>query len=126
MTEGLSEHPLRDRDARSSSRLAIDAWLPIASAILGAVFLFAGYWGASGTSDPGEQLPHIASGTIPGAALVIAAAVLAHRRETVRARNETAGVGARLDALVDWLASEPTGDGSDETSGVDEPARQTR
>lgn len=127
MTEGLPEHPLRDRQPRPTSGLPADLWLPIASAIIGAVLLFAGYWGASDTTDPGEQLPHLASGTIPGAVLVIVAAVLAHRREMARARQEAAAVAARLDALVDWLAAdaEGTANGTANPSGtpaVGEPA----
>src|SRR5690606_9957158 len=108
MTEGLPEHPLRDRQARPTSGLPADLWLPIATAVIGAVLLFAGYWGASDSTDPGEQLPHIASGTIPGAVLVIAAAVLMLRQEAVRAREEAAAVGARLDALVEWVATAGT------------------
>ncbi len=130
MTEGLPEHPLRDRQARPTSGLPADLWLPIASAIIGAVLLFAGYWGASATTDPGEQLPHLASGTIPGAVLVIVAAVLAHRRETARVRQEAATVAVRLDALVDWLAAgaEGTDNGTASPSGTPaagEPAHET-
>jgi hypothetical protein len=84
-------------------------------AAIGAVLLFAGYWGASGSTDPGEQIPHLASGTIPGAVLVIAAAVLLLRQEAARSRQESAAVGARLDALVEWLA----GAGTDSAGGAD-------
>ncbi len=104
MSEELSAHPLRDRQ-HPNPRGALDRWLPAAVAVIGAVLLFAGYWGASDSTQPGEQLPHIASSTIPGAVLVIAAAVLLLRQEMARARQESAAVGARLDALVDWLVT---------------------
>lgn len=104
MPEELSAHPLRDQQP-PTSRGALDRWLPAALAVIGAVLLFAGYWGASDSTDPGQQLPHLASATIPGAVLVIAAAVLLLRQEAIRAREESAAVGARLDALVEWLAT---------------------
>lgn len=107
MPEELSAHPLRDQQ-RPATRGALDRWLPGALAVIGAVLLFAGYWGASDSTDPGEQLPHLASGTIPGAVLVVVAAVLMLRQEAARAREEAAAVGARLDALVDWLAAAGT------------------
>jgi hypothetical protein len=102
--EELSAHPLRDQQ-RPNPRSALDRWLPAVLAVIGAVLLFAGYWGASDTTDPGQQLPHLASATIPGAVLVIAAAVAWLRQEACLAREESAAVGARLDALVEWLVS---------------------
>ena len=107
MPEELSTHPLRDQQ-RPTFPGALDRWLPAALAVVGAMLLFAGYWGASDSTDPGEQLPHIASATIPGAVLVIAAAVLLLRQEAARAREESAAVGARLDALVEWLVTAST------------------
>lgn len=104
MPEELSAHPLRDQQ-RPTAPSALDRWLPAAVAVIGALMLFAGYWGASDSTDPGQQLPHLASATIPGAALVIAAAVLVLRQEAARARAESAALGARLDVLVEWLAT---------------------
>ena len=94
----------------------LDRWLPAALAIIGALLLFAGYWGASDSTDPGQQIPHLASGTIPGAVLVIAAAVLLLRQEAARAREESAAVGARLDAVVEWLATASTDPGAGTTT----------
>ncbi|HEY1118707.1 MAG TPA: hypothetical protein VGE43_13425 [Acidimicrobiales bacterium] len=123
MPEELSAHPLRDQH-RPATRGLLDRWLPAALAVIGALLLFAGYWGASDSTNPGEQIPHLASGTIPGAVLVIAAAVLLLRQEAARAREESAAVGARLDAVVEWLAtasSDPgagtTGAGEADASG---------
>lgn len=104
MPEELSAHPLRDQQ-RPTFPGVLERWLPAALAVIGAMLLFAGYWGVSDSTDPGKQLPHIASATIPGAVLVIAAAVLLLRQEAARARKESAAVGARLDALVEWLVT---------------------
>lgn len=125
MPGDLSEHPLRDQGHRPGRPPLAELLVPIALAVVGGVLLFAGYWGASDSTDPGEQIPHLASGTIPGAVLVIAAALLLHRLESRRAREEAAGVAARLDALVDWLsddgagaAEDSTGDGTAATTGT--------
>lgn len=115
MPEELSAHPLRDQH-RPATRGVLDRWLPAALAIIGALLLFAGYWGASDSTDPGQQIPHLASGTIPGAVLVIAAAVLLLRQEAARAREESAAVGARLDAVVEWLATASTDPGAGTTA----------
>jgi hypothetical protein len=112
--EELSAHPLRDQH-RPATRGLLDRWLPAALAVIGALLLFAGYWGASDSTNPGEQIPHLASGTIPGAVLVIAAAVLLLRQEAARAREESAAVGARLDAVVEWLATASTDPGAGTT-----------
>jgi hypothetical protein len=113
--EELSAHPLRDQH-RPATRGVLDRWLPAALAVIGALLLFAGYWGASDSTNPGEQIPHLASGTIPGAVLVIAAAVLLLRQEAARAREESAAVGARLDAVVEWLATASTDPGAGTTA----------
>lgn len=104
MPEDLSTHPLRDQ-RRPRRRPALDRSLPIVLAIVGAVLLFAGYWGVSDSAEPGEQLPYIASGTIPGAVLIIVAAILVLREEAARARQESTAASARLDALVEWLVA---------------------
>lgn len=119
MPEELSAHPLRDTQ-RPKTRSALDRWLPAALAVIGAVLLFAGYWGASDTTDPGQQLPHLASATIPGAVLVLAAAVAWLRQEARRAREESAAVGARLDALVEWLVSAAGAEAASGTTAAEE------
>ena len=52
MPEELSAHPLRDQH-RPTTRSVLDRWLPAALAVIGALLLFAGYWGASDSADPG-------------------------------------------------------------------------
>ena len=104
MSDELADHPLR---VTTSPRRGLDLTvaIPIAVIAVGAVLLFAGYWGASDTANPGDQIPHLASGTVPGLALVIGGAVLLLRREHERDREELRALTARFDALLDWLGS---------------------
>jgi hypothetical protein len=64
------------------------------------VLLFLGWWGVSGAVAIGEQLPYIASGSIPGAALVVAGAILLDRESTQRATRRTDDLIAQLSALL--------------------------
>ncbi len=126
MSQDLAEHPLRDRDHHSRSGRLSGFASPIALALAGTALLAAGYWGASDTVSPGDQIPYLASGTIPGATMVITAAVLLLRIESRRARDEAAGVAARLDALVEWLvgaSDAPEEPEEDRTTGTDAPLR---
>lgn len=101
----LSDHPLAPReDART--RRDIGAVLPPIALALAVVLLFAGWWGASDSTDPGEQLPYFASAVIPGLALAIFGCGLLVTREIRRARAETRLVVERFDAVLDWLAGE--------------------
>lgn len=75
-------------------------WLGTALAAGGAVMLFLGWWGVSGAATVGEQLPYIASGSIPGATLVVAGAVLLARESTQNAARRTDELIAQLHALL--------------------------
>jgi hypothetical protein len=88
-----------------SRRLAVESarhrradrtWVGVGVALAGAVLLFLGWWGASGAATVAEQLPYFASGSIPGAALVVAGAVLLSRES---AQN----TARRTDELLDEL-----------------------
>lgn len=106
MTDQLDEHPFGGQDPtapRPRGQIGdVLIWLAIA---LGAVLLFAGYWGASDSTDSGEQLPYLASGTAPGLALVILGCALMVRREHARDRAAIRSVTERFDAVLVWLAS---------------------
>ncbi|MEV5439105.1 hypothetical protein AB0K80_24300 [Streptomyces sp. NPDC052682] len=77
-------------------------WVALAA---GAVLCVLGWYGVSGERYAARQLPYLASCTVPGAALIVAGAVLlAHGRDAVAAE--------RVQRLYDLLvAAEPDGTG---------------
>ena len=81
------------------SRFAGRAWFGTALALAGAVLLFLGWYGVSGRASIGEQMPYLASGSIPGAALVVAAAVVLASESTQRTTQRTDALVAELHAL---------------------------
>lgn len=88
-------------------------WAGWAALAAGAVLCVVGWYGVSGERYAERQLPYLASCTIPGAALIVAGAVLlAHGRDTLAA--------ARVEELHGLLvAAEPTGaDGSGRAGGA--------
>ena len=82
------------------SRFAGRAWFGTALALAGAVLLFLGWYGVSGRASIGEQMPYLASGSIPGAALVVAAAVVLASESTQRATQRTDALVAELHTLL--------------------------
>lgn len=61
-------------------------WAGWAALAAGAVLCVVGWYGVSGERFAERQLPYLASCTVPGAALIIAGAVLlAHARDTIAA-----------------------------------------
>ena len=61
-------------------------WFGVIIAAAGATLLFLGWYGVSGESSVAEQVPYLASATIPGAALLIVGAMFAIReRHSARA-----------------------------------------
>lgn len=56
----------------------------VALVVLGVISILAGYWGASGTLDPAEQLPYMLSGGAVGLALVVVGAFLVGRYSMAR------------------------------------------
>ena len=128
MSDDLTDHPLRVT-GQPRRGLDLTVAIPIAVIVIGAVLLFAGYWGASDTANPGDQIPHLASGTVHGLALVIGGAILLLRREHERDREELRALTARFDAVIDWLASAeaPADDAAIAGNGASpapEPARE--
>jgi hypothetical protein len=89
-------------------RVADRNWLSVGVAIAGSVLLFLGWWGASGAATVSEQLPYLASGSIPGAALVIAAAILLSRESALHAARRTDALISELHSLlVEEVAAAP-------------------
>jgi hypothetical protein len=80
-------------------------WAGWAALAAGAVLCVVGWYGVSGERFAERQLPYLASCTVPGAALIIAGAVLlAHGRDTIAA--------LRVEELYGLLvATEPTDTG---------------
>ena len=92
------------RSARSARLRTVHPvlWTGWAALAAGAVLCVLGWYGVSGERFAERQLPYLASCTIPGAALIIAGAVLlTHGREALAA--------ARVEELYGLLvAAEPT------------------
>src|SRR5579859_954458 len=61
------------------------------TAAAGAVLCVLGWYGVSGESVAERQLPYLASATIPGAALIVAGAVLLARPDEEAQRERAAG-----------------------------------
>lgn len=68
----------------------------------GALAVALGYWGVSGTLDPGKQLPYIISGGIGGVFLLGAGAAAMFSSELAEARSQN----AELQRLVRELGDE--------------------
>ncbi|GAB2885753.1 hypothetical protein GCM10027074_62830 [Streptomyces deserti] len=86
-------------------------WAAWAALAVGAVLCVIGWYGVSGERYAERQLPYLASCTIPGAALIIAGAVLlAHGRGAMAAE--------RVEELYGLLvAAEPADADADEVTG---------
>lgn len=103
MPDELADHPLREPQPVRRTQAAALAPAVVAL-VLGAGLLFAGYWGVSDTANPGDQIPYLASSTVPGLALVSAGIALLLRHEHRLDREELHRLRTAFDALVDWLA----------------------
>ncbi|WP_199546942.1 hypothetical protein [Streptomyces sp. N35] len=74
-------------------------WTGLAAAALGAVLCVIGWYGVSGERFAERQVPYLASCTLPGAALIVAGAVLVAQARGVAA-------AARMDELYALLVRE--------------------
>ncbi|SDJ95231.1 hypothetical protein SAMN05421806_103461 [Streptomyces indicus] len=74
-------------------------WAGLGAAALGAVLCVIGWYGVSGERFAERQVPYLASCTLPGAALIVAGAVLV-------AQARSAAAAARMDALYALLVHE--------------------
>jgi hypothetical protein len=93
----VSRHEATDQGRQ---RGADRRWLGTALVLGGVVMLFLGGGGVSGAATIGEQVPYLASGSIPGGALVVAGAVLLARESTQRSARRTEDLIAELHALL--------------------------
>jgi hypothetical protein len=75
-------------------------WLGAVLAVAGAVSLIVGWWGISGESVVALQMSYVASASIPGAAMVIAGAVLLSGES---ARRNAADSARMIATLYDLL-----------------------
>ncbi len=122
MADDLGSHPLRSAQPPQRA-VSLDLAAAGICILVGVVLLVAGYFGISDTLNVGEQLPYIASSTVPGLALVLGGAVLVHRHEVVKTREQAAALAARLDGIIDWLASGgQSGPVNNGATMTDEPA----
>jgi hypothetical protein len=78
-------------------------WFGVIVAAAGAALLFLGWYGVSGESSVAEQVPYLASASIPGAALLIVGAVFA-------AREREGQTAERLMSTLYELLTEPVTD----------------
>lgn len=88
-----SERPLWNGDVRSAVRV-YGGWLV---ALIGAILCAVGWYGVSGEKHEARQIPYLASATVPGAALIIAGAVL------IAARQRGGGTDAEVRRRVEEL-----------------------
>lgn len=86
----------RLRDPRTLLGLALIA--------AGAVAIVIGYFGVSGTLDPGKQLPYIISGGIGGVFLLGCGAALIFSGDLAEARRQLEQMHSRFDDLQEQLA----------------------
>jgi hypothetical protein len=78
-------------------------WIGLVLAVAGGILLVVGWYNVSGETDIGRQMPYVVSATVPGAALIVAGAVIfaTERWRDAAERNEQ-----KIDALY-ALLTEP-------------------
>ena len=83
-----------------------DPRLPLAlvAGICGAVAMLIGYFGVSGTLDPGKQLPYLVSGGLGGLVLVGVAAALLFSADLGATRADIARLHDTVGELSDQIA----------------------
>ncbi|WP_280716416.1 hypothetical protein [Kitasatospora sp. MAP5-34] len=92
------------------------------TAVVGALLCVLGWYGVSGETLTARQLPYLASGTVPGAALIVAGAVLVAARSPGRGGAPEL-TDRRVEVLYTLLVEQPDGPGAAEpTRGEDESA----
>jgi hypothetical protein len=111
----------RATGAVSAVARAMREWPGWFAAAAGAVLCVLGWYGVSGENVVEQQVPYLASATVPGAALIIAGAVLAVGRSSGRSE----GADRRIEQLYALLVDDGTADGGPAAvsfAPVDEPS----
>lgn len=106
-----SERPRWDGDVRSAVRV-YGGWIV---ALIGAILCTVGWYGVSGEKYEAKQIPYLASATVPGAALIIAGAVLIGAR--MRGGGDADPALRRQIAELHALIVEPVGEPVGEPAG---------
>lgn len=104
-SNGTSKRALIEVSPDLAARFG-DPRLPLAlvAGIVGAVALLIGYFGVSGTLDPGKQLPYLISGGIGGLFLLGVAAALLFSADLGATRADLARLHDAIDELSDQIA----------------------
>src|SRR5262245_2984691 len=89
--------------ATDQSQTRLRTWLGVVVAAVGVVLLIVGWYKVSGEADVGRQMPYVVSACLPGAALLVAGAVLIAAE---RWRDSATRTDERVDALY-ALFTEP-------------------
>ena len=89
--------------ATDRSQTWLRTWLGVVVAAVGVVMLVVGWYKVSGEADVARQMPYIVSACLPGAALLVAGAVLIAAE---RWRDAASRTDERVDALY-ALFTEP-------------------
>jgi hypothetical protein len=82
--------------------------LALVAGIAGAVAVFIGYFGVSGTLDPGQQLPYLVSGGVGGLFLLGLAATLLFSTDSSATRNEVRQLREEIAELRDLIEGQHT------------------
>jgi hypothetical protein len=103
--EGTNRRALIEVSPDLAARFG-DPRLPLAlvAAVCGAVALLIGYFGVSGTLDPGKQLPYLISGGVGGLFLLGVAAALLFSADLGATRADIARLHQQVAELSDQIA----------------------
>jgi hypothetical protein len=103
--------------ATNWSQTRMRTWLGVVLAVAGAILLVIGWYNVSGETDVARQLPYVVSASVPGAALLVAGAVLfaAERWRDSAERSEQ-----KIDALYALLTEPAVADRAPPAPAVDD------
>jgi hypothetical protein len=109
MEMGMDAAPTRVGTAKKPTGRV---WSGIIIGAAGGVLSFLGWYGVSGQSSVAEQLPYLASATIPGAALLVVGAVLLAREHDAQKAERL--VSTLYELLTEPMENEPANASTDQ------------